>query len=333
MQDYQNISIRSAASFRMEARRALRGQWKPALLIFFVLMLMTGSIISAGCTYSTSTEITPYWQLEASVGPFSSISLWRNGRLVSEYYNIEGYEYPILLPYSPLFVAAAALTALVFALLMPVAQIAQTRLGLTLLDGITPDFSLLHVSGRKYWLMVRTLLASFWYSFWPMLALCLVGAALVLITAEVSLLLLPLVAAGLVLAAVRSLSCSAAVYLAVSRESITAREAIKTSVQLMKGRRWRFVCLSLSFFGWFLLCGLLGATLSGIFSGTPMMAAVSLLLALAAVPLTLYMQTASIAFLRDADGRSTYQPINSYPTAAPAPSDESPADPQADAEQ
>lgn len=85
MSNYNDISIRSAASFRSEARAALKGKWKSALLIYFVLMLIGGSIIGAGCTYYTSTETTPYWTLEASIGPFYSYSAWKDGALYKDY--------------------------------------------------------------------------------------------------------------------------------------------------------------------------------------------------------------------------------------------------------
>lgn len=37
---------------------------------------------------------------------------------------------------------------------------------------------------------------------------------------------------------------------------MSATEAIKTSQQLMKGHKWEFFCLQLSFLGWMILAGL-----------------------------------------------------------------------------
>ena len=134
MKRYDGISIRSYASFREEARAALKGKWKPALLVFLVLLLMTGAVIGASCTYTYSDEsLFPRWELEASIGPFTTLSYWRNGNLYKD--AATGSSSPFILPYNPLFVAAAALTALLFLILTPISALAQMRLELNLLDG------------------------------------------------------------------------------------------------------------------------------------------------------------------------------------------------------
>lgn len=177
MKKYEGISIRSCSSFREEARAALRGKWKSALLVFLVLMLMTGAIIGANCSYTYSDEtLVSHWELKASIGPFTTLSYWRNGNLYLD--SATGNSSPFVLPYNPLFVAAAALTALFFLVLMPISNLAQTRLSLNLLDGISPDFSVLRTSARKYWLYVRTGLLVFWSIFWPMMLCQLAGMLL-----------------------------------------------------------------------------------------------------------------------------------------------------------
>lgn len=45
-------------------------------------------------------------------------------------------------------------------------------------------------------------------------------------------------------------------YIAVIKEDASPKDAVVESANLMKGNRWRYFCLTLSFFGWFLLVGL-----------------------------------------------------------------------------
>ena len=42
-------------------------------------------------------------------------------------------------------------------------------------------------------------------------------------------------------------------YILCEHPEMTAREAIKESKALMKGNKWRLLCLELSFFGWYIL--------------------------------------------------------------------------------
>lgn len=44
-------------------------------------------------------------------------------------------------------------------------------------------------------------------------------------------------------------------YIAVIKEDVSPKDAVLESADLMKGNRWRYFCLMLSFFGWFLLVG------------------------------------------------------------------------------
>ena len=345
MKKYDGISIRSYSSFREEARAALKGKWNIALVLFLALLFISGSFIGANFTYSTSEEISPYYQLEASIGPFTTLSYWRNGNLYQD--AATGNSSPFVLPYNPLFVAAAALTTLMFLILTPISALGQTRLELNLLDGITPDFSsILHTSARKYWLCVRTELLVLWSIFWPMMLCVLAGMLLSDAIPALELLSIPLVLAGFVLLIVRFFSYAAAVYLVVTRPDMTARRALKASCELMKGRKWRYFCLGLSFFGWEALYGLLVGLLETFFGETLLMPAISLLITLAGTPLFLYIYTAQTAFLRDADSRTSGQPpvtdlvdalISSESgelpaPEAPAPSEETPDDPWANDE-
>ena len=45
-------------------------------------------------------------------------------------------------------------------------------------------------------------------------------------------------------------------YIAVIKEDVSPKDAVVESANLMKGNRWRYFCLTFSFFGWFFLVGL-----------------------------------------------------------------------------
>ncbi len=309
MQDYSSVSVRSAASFREEARRALRGKWKPVLLVFFVILLLYGSIFEAGCTYSTSDELMPYWELEASVGPFSTLSYWLDGELYKD--AAAEAASPFVLPYSPLFVAAAALTALLFFILLPIAALGEMRTRIGILYGKTPDLSVLRVTGRQYWLFARTELLAYWNAFRPMLLSILMGAGVAAMWADGRFILVLFALAGIAVMIYRLFSYAATIYLIVSCEDMTARKAVKTSAEMMKGQKGRLFLLSLSFIGWNMLHGLLAGLLEVVFGDTVLMPVASLIAALAELPLLVYLYTAQTAFLRDA-----YLRMNSRPSAA-----------------
>lgn len=298
MNDNNSSRFLSASFYRREAVMALHGKWKSALLVAMLLLLLSGAIFGAGCTYSTSTETAPYWTLEASIGPFTSVSLWKNGQLMVDaatQHNVQTDA--ILLPYSPMFTAAAALTSLLFLILSPIVAAANIRLCITVLDGGRPSVSLLHTTAREYWLMVRTELLVIWHVLWPLLTSAVLGSLCPSILGEMgSILLVLFLIAGFVLVAIRAIGAVAAPYFAVTRQDVTAREALTLSRELMNGRKWRFTCLGLSFFGWLLLSALAISIAAYLLP-----AALNPLTTLLFVPVWLYMLVAQMAFFRHAE--------------------------------
>lgn len=77
------------------------------------------------------------------------------------------------------------------------------------------------------------------------------------------------------------LSYALSTYLLVDDEEAKSKEVITKSSELMKGNKLKFVGLVFSFFGWFLLCGILAAIAESIdvTFGTVVMYGLSLLLA------------------------------------------------------
>ena len=72
--------------------------------------------------------------------------------------------------------------------------------------------------------------------------------------------LILLCGAALVLVIVKAYSYFMALFIIADDSSVSAREAIRRSMRMMKGRKWKFFCLTWRFFGWMVLtmltCGI-----------------------------------------------------------------------------
>jgi len=103
----------------------------------------------------------------------------------------------------------------------------------------------------------------------------------------------------------------------------TARELANRSRELMAGHRWRLFCLEMSFFGWLFLYAVAGGIVEGLLSAPALLWALQIFTyvwMLAAIPLSVYMQTAVAVFVRDLTVRKGMTESD-----APAPADAAPA--------
>lgn len=100
----------------------------------------------------------------------------------------------------------------------------------------------------------------------------------------------------------KALSYALATYVLIDNEEANSKEAIKTSCELMKGNKTRFIALVFSFFGWLLLTGILGAIAEAISTllGTVVIYGLSLLL-------TPYISFSEINFYEDLAGSPVVQ--------------------------
>lgn len=55
---------------------------------------------------------------------------------------------------------------------------------------------------------------------------------------------------------IKAYSYAMSYYILADNPEISANEARKKSIEMMRGNKWRLFCLSFSFIGWILLCGL-----------------------------------------------------------------------------
>ena len=53
---------------------------------------------------------------------------------------------------------------------------------------------------------------------------------------------------------IKSFAYSMSYYILIDNPSMSANDARKKSIEMMKGNKWRLFCLYFSFIGWFLLC-------------------------------------------------------------------------------
>lgn len=53
---------------------------------------------------------------------------------------------------------------------------------------------------------------------------------------------------------IKALSYSMSYYIMAEYPELSANEARKESIEIMKGNKWRYFCLLLSFIGWYILC-------------------------------------------------------------------------------
>ncbi len=51
----------------------------------------------------------------------------------------------------------------------------------------------------------------------------------------------------------RAISLSASVYIAIDNKELTAKDSVEKSIAIMKGYKWKWFCLNLSFIGWDIL--------------------------------------------------------------------------------
>ena len=119
---------------------------------------------------------------------------------------------------------------------------------------------------------------------------------------------------GIVWLVYKGLAYSLATYLAIDNPNARSKEVIAKSCELMKGKKLKFVGLVFSFFGWLLLCGLVGGFASAFNSvlGTIVTYAGSLLL-------TPYMTFSEIGFYEDVAGISDVAPTTVETTYEPSP--------------
>lgn len=339
MTNYNNISIRSAASFRDEARFALKGKWKAALIVGLLLALIGGSIFDASVNLSPTEEYTiNYTALSITLGPLSSESYWINGRMIFDL--ADRTSEPGLVLFSAELAVAAACVAFILLLLQPVCMLGWCRLGVRALQGESLRPGLLRTGWREYWRAVGVLLLGSLYAGWYPMLIILASLTIFIFSPTASLLVVVAslsIIGAVIIWIVREYSYAPALYLMVIQPEKTARELLAESKRIITGHRGQLFGLQLSFFGWVLLlavvCGIAFGIITALSVSLPVLIVAELLLGLLIVPLTIYRETAISAFVIDRLKRAyAADAEESAPADQPA-AIESPESPSAKPEQ
>ena len=204
-----------ASEFRACGRENLRGKWPLAVGTGLVAALL-GGVGTSGSRLNIN--FSDLQNLVRQYLPDFNLELFLRSDL-----------FRMLLP--ALFVggAVAVIRFLVQLVLGGAVQLGYARFNLNLADGQPPRFDDLF---------------SQFYRFFP--AFCLNFFTQLFIILWSLLLIVPGIVA--------SYSYAMAPYILLENPDMTALEALRASKELMRGHRWQLFCLSLSFFGWSLLC-------------------------------------------------------------------------------
>lgn len=209
--------MKRAADFRRLARGCLSGHWVSAVGTTLLAGILGANITMTGSGTSTITNI------------YNIFSDKEDGGVVAISQNI---------PTVFLMTLAAILLVSIFVLM--VVAVVQFIIGsfvslglatynLNLIDGkearVGQIFCHTSIMGKAVWLRLRMSIFIFLWSL---------------------LLIIP----GII----KSYSYSMAGFIMSENPEISAKEAMEVSMRMMKGNKWRFFCLQLSFIGWGILC-------------------------------------------------------------------------------
>lgn len=324
---------RRARDYRLEARESLRGKWLRLFLPMLLLMLIGGMLVPASVEIPSSSDAG--W-LAHHIADFSAGGRFTPLVVYDEDYQ-EMYEYlekpvPEINITSPrlisldLRIAAAALVLIaIYFLLLPVYHNASAQLFLGVHEEQPRS---MRTDVRKYFRLAGALLLRGILTNWLMWIAA--GCRLAMHLSDLAgnppepfflrmLYSLFFAFAG-IYALVLSYRYQPIPMLSALNPQLTARELLDHSHRIMSGRKWRLLCLEMSFIGWLLLTLLPSAVLLVLAAASPEfvaltdawlanpLASVSLtiLLQLPLVPVLVYQEASIAAFVREADQKTPY---------------------------
>ena len=244
--------MKTSSDFRRISREALRGKWLMAVLAGLVANVLggisTGSVDLDWDTESTGTQL-PF---ENGNELFGSITDGWNDQLTNA-----------LVGVGLVLLVIGLAVAVVYFVLGSVVRAGYCKFNLDLVDGKKePEIGTLfsHFSSWKN-LTLEQLLETLYVVLWSLLFI------------------IPGIVAGL--------NYAMTGYIMAENPQLSPREALARSKEMMRGNRWRLICLHFSFFGWALLC--------------------VLTLGIGTLWLTPYQYGAEAAFYREISGTEAYK--------------------------
>lgn len=206
--------MKFASDFRRSAREALKNKWGVAVVGGLLASLLGGTIDSGG-SFSFNYRTT------GSSEEMSST--------ITGFTDMDGKTLAIILSIVGVILIITIAVALAFSVLSSVVSVGYSRFNLELIDGnesrVDQIFSYF---GSWKTIFVANLLRSIYITLWSLLFI-IPG-----VIASYSYIMVP--------------------YVLAENPSLTAREALAKSAEIMRGNRWRLFCLMFSFIGWDLLC-------------------------------------------------------------------------------
>ena len=214
--------MKLAADFRQRAREALKGNWFIAVIAGFIASLL-GGVTSTGVSYSGSSS---------SEGGSSSGGTGTGGTADFEMALEEIFGDPefvtMFLTIFGIAMVVASVFSIIYMIIGGAVGIGYSKFNLDLMDGNEARVGTLfdYFNEWKKGFVAR-LLRSIYIFLWSLL----------------------FVIPGIM----ASYSYALVHYVMAEDPSLTAREALRESKEIMRGNRWRLFCLLLSFIGWDIL--------------------------------------------------------------------------------
>ncbi len=241
-----------AKDFRERSRAALSGNWAVGVGTGFVATLLGAGTIMVGSSGGSSSS--------------SSSSSSGDPNMFSNF----SYEELTFLITMLLAVSAVALIwALVMFILGGPVTLGYVKFNLNLVDYKNAQFSDLFSQFNRFGegflvQFLRGLFVGLWTMVFlgPALIFLLIGVAAVAVNGDLAsavllifmLLFYVLLIAGVCMGTYKQYSYSMSAYILYENPGMGTNNAIKESIQLMKGNKWRLFCLNISFIGWGILC-------------------------------------------------------------------------------
>lgn len=239
-----------AWDIREQARQNLKGQWPLAVLVTFLAGLLGGQYGFSGGNVSIDLP-----HAEIPLENIGDPQMWE--QLLEELTT----KWPILIT---AMISSLAISA-VFFIIGPCIHWGLCRFRLALVDGEKPTVSMLFQGFKSVFLkalgvQVLQSLIALAYALPFMLAGGVAAGVFSLLlppslVAPLSLAIcVPLGIVAGVLAVIVQYRYSMSFYALVDNPELRAVDALRESARMMKGNKWNFFCLNLSFIGWAFLC-------------------------------------------------------------------------------
>ncbi len=240
-----------ARDFREKSRAALSGNWAVGVGTGFVASLLGAGTIMVGSGGSSSSNSS---SSSGDPNMFQNFSYEELSLIIS-----------LLLAVS----AVALLWALVIFILGGPVTLGYVKFNLNLVDYKNAQFSDLFSQFNRFGegflvQFLRGLFVGLWSLIFigPAIVFMIIGVVAVTVNGNsasaalmiLMFLFLGLTIAGACMAAYKQFSYSMSAYILYENPGMGANNAIKESIQLMKGNKWRLFCLNFSFIGWAILC-------------------------------------------------------------------------------